>query len=81
MDDVRVRTSELIAEARENIPRDLSDWANLSMRLASRLETILEMSPPDGWFMTGSHVGFDGPLEFSDTLDGDGLPRWERHPE
>jgi hypothetical protein len=33
-DDVQA----LINEAHENIPRDLGDWANLSMRLLSALE-------------------------------------------
>lgn len=36
--------------------------------------------PPEGWFVLGSHVGFEGPLEFSDALDEAGLPLWERHP-
>jgi hypothetical protein len=30
--------ADLIAEARENVPRDLSDWANLATRLLAALE-------------------------------------------
>lgn len=36
---------------------------------------------PDEWFTFGSHVGFDGPLVFSDETDEVGDPLWERHPE
>lgn len=40
------------------------------------------LNPPDGWFAYGSHVGFDGPLEFSEEVDpNDHLPLWERHPD
>ena len=36
-------------------------------------------TPPDGWFALGSHVGYDGLLEFSTDLDDGGMPLWERH--
>ena len=41
---------------------------------------MTNFQPPEGWFVFGSHVGFDGPLEFSEALDETGMPRWERHP-
>lgn len=34
--------------------------------------------PPDGWFVFGSHVGYGGPMEFSDETDPAGDPLWER---
>lgn len=51
---------------------DLADYAN-------RYALVLENAPPDGWFMFGSHI--DCPwmdLEFSDVVEDDGLPKWER---
>ena len=34
--------------------------------------------PPEGWFTFGSHVEWDGELEFSKETDDGGMPRWER---
>jgi hypothetical protein len=33
--------------------------------------------PPPGWFIFGTHLDYEGPLEFWGT-DVDGLPIWER---
>jgi hypothetical protein len=36
------------------------------------------ITPPDGWFTYGSHIEYSAPLEFSEELDSDGLPLFER---
>jgi hypothetical protein len=60
------------------------DWIERARAAQTAFDQILSpepyQSPPDGWFVFGSHVGFEGPLEFSEELDGEGYPRWERHP-
>lgn len=81
-DDLRIKTRVLIARARQTQLADSEgDWRSMMSRLADRLEAVLEMDPPDGWFTFGSHAGQSsiGLLEFSDELDEFGLPRWERH--
>lgn len=52
----------------------MEDWLDA-------LEACWQQGPPDGWFEFGSHVEFDGPMEFSTEVGEDGLPRWERHVE
>jgi hypothetical protein len=84
------KTSELIAQARQNLldehsPHGIHYRVAMEQRrplfgaLVERLELILENDPPDGWFPLGSHNGFEGQLEFSEEVGSDGLPRWERH--
>lgn len=34
--------------------------------------------PPEGWDAFGTNVDWPGPIEFSEELDADGFPRWER---
>lgn len=34
--------------------------------------------PPEGWFVFGTHVDHDGPIESSDETDEAGMPKWER---
>lgn len=37
------------------------------------------MEQPRGWYVFGTHVDYDGPLEFSEERsNGDGFPLWER---
>lgn len=79
MNELR-KTSEMIAEARATQGYTESELRWLLGQCADRLQLILDGAPPDGWFPLGSHLEFEGPLEFSDELGGDGLPRWERHP-
>jgi len=76
----------LIEQLRDTHGREDTDGANLAVaaivdRLAQPALTAEPFRPaPDGWFTFGSHVGFHGPLEFSEEKDGGGDPLWERHP-
>lgn len=46
--------------------------------IASENKAIRALQAPGGWFYFGSHLDFDGPLQFSIELSEDGLPKWER---
>ena len=46
--------------------------------IASEKNAVRAFQAPGGWFVFGSHLDFDGPLQFSVELTEDGLPRWER---
>lgn len=43
-------------------------------------EEVIEWltKPPEGWCHFGTHVDIPCELEFSEVLDDDGLPMWER---
>jgi hypothetical protein len=36
------------------------------------------IEPPKGWYIFGTHVDVIVMLEFSEEVDNDGLPKWER---